>query len=350
MDRFLILLLAAAALIQAACTSPVQRFNAEYFVFGTLVEVELADTTESAAAEIFTQLQQEFQRLHRDWHAWEPGTLSDINAAIKAGKSHPLPDDLRQLILQSQELERQSGGRFNATIGELIGAWGFHTSEYPVLGPPPGADLIRELLNRQPSSHDLKIDNAQLRSTNPAVQLDFGGIAKGAAVDRAIRLIRTAGVPAALVNAGGDLRAFGRPGGQPWRIAIQNPFGGILGGVEIDQDEALFTSGNYQRFRQDQNQRYSHIIDPRSGWPVPDVAAVTVITRHGARGDAAATALVVAGKRDFLAVAAELAIDQALLVDSNGEILLTDGMRYRLPDLAGLKIKISAAAESADRD
>ncbi len=100
------------------------------------------------------------------------------------------------------------------------------------------------------------------------MQLDFGGIAKGYAVDLAVARLRELGIGSAIVNAGGDLRAFGRHGDRPWRVAVRKPGGGTIGTLEVRQDEAMFTSGNYERFRQDEQERYPHILDPRSGWPV----------------------------------------------------------------------------------
>jgi thiamine biosynthesis lipoprotein len=100
--------------------------------------------------------------------------------------------------------------------------------------------------------------------------------------------------------------------------------------VAVRDDEALFTSGNYERFRQDQLERYPHILDPLSGWPVKDVASVTVITQEGIVADAAATALVVAGLNGWSAVAGALDLNQVLVVDESGMVYLTPLMEQRI--------------------
>ena len=169
-----------------------------------------------------------------------------------------------------------------------------------------------------------------MSSENRYVQLDFGGIAKGYAVDLAIGRLRELGITNAIVNAGGDLRAMGHHGDRPWKVAVRKPGGGIIGAVEIRDDEALFTSGNYERFRQDRLMRYPHILDPRSGWPVEDVASVTVIASEGIVADAAATALVVAGLNGWSAVARALDLNQVLVVDESGTISLTPEMERRM--------------------
>ena len=139
---------------------------------------------------------------------------------------------------------------------------------------------------------------------------------------------------------GGDLRAFGSHGDRPWRIAVRDPAGGIIAALEAGKDEAIFTSGNYERFRQDNESRYPHILDPRTGWPVKDLASVTVITREGWLADAAATALIVAGLDDWVEVARSLGLDQVLLVDETGKAYLTEKMNERVDFVEGVEKEI----------
>ena len=313
----------------AACQRE-EEHNAELFVFGTIVEVKLWGATREQANRAFTEIQQMFQGMHRNWHAWEPGRLVDINHAFAIGQAAEADPDIVEMIRQSQRIEQKTDGRFNPAIGALIRLWGFHTSDYPIIGPPPDQADIDAVLIHYPSSRDIHIDGLQLRSENPLVQLDFGGIAKGYAVDLAIRHLQDMGITNAIVNAGGDLRATGRHGERPWRVAVRKPGGGIIGAVDVHGDEALFTSGNYERFRQDEQERYPHILDPRSGWPVEDVASVTVIAGEGILADAAATALVVAGLADWPAVAHTLGLNQVLLVDESGTVYLTPEMDQRV--------------------
>ncbi len=321
---------AVVCLILLAACHRDQEHSAELFVFGTIVEVKLWGASDEQANRAFAELQQMFQGMHQNWHAWEPGRLVDINNAFADGRPVEADRDIVEMIRRSQLIEQKSDGRFNPTIGALIRLWGFHTSDYPIIGPPPDSAEIDEILIHNPSSRDIRIDGLQLRSENPFVQLDFGGIAKGYAVDLAIRHLQDMGISNAIVNAGGDLRAMGRHGERPWRVAVRKPGGGILGAVEVRGDEALFTSGNYERFRQDELKRYPHILNPRSGWPVEDVASVTVITTEGIEADAAATALVVAGLAGWPAVARALDLNKVLVVDESGKVYLTPEMEQRL--------------------
>jgi thiamine biosynthesis lipoprotein len=178
-----------------------------------------------------------------------------------------------------------------------------------------------------------------MSTTNPAVQLDFGGVAKGYAIDIACDLLRDMGIENSIVNAGGDLKTLGAHGERAWRIAIRSPGGGVVGSLEAGRDEAIFTSGNYERFRQDNQTRYPHILDPRNGWPVRELASVTVVTREGLLADAAATALIVAGLEDWSSVARALDLDQVLMVDESGTVWVTEKMRARMSFAEGVEVR-----------
>jgi len=323
----------AAALVALALLTACQRetqHSADLFVFGTIVEIKLWGASQEQSDRAFSEIQQMFQGMHRDWHAWERGLLVEINEAFAEGQAVTATPEIVEMIRVSQWAEQQSGGCFNPAIGGLVALWGFHTSDYPIIGPPPAQSEIDRILSHRPSTLDVQIDGLRLTSDNPFVQLDFGGIAKGYAVDLAVGRLRELGIDNAIVNAGGDLRAFGRHGDRPWRVAVRRPGGGTVGTVEVRGDEALFTSGNYERFRQDEVERYPHILDPRTGWPVRDVASATVISDNGAVADAAATALIVAGLDEWEAVARSMGLAQVLIIDEAGRVYLTPAMADRV--------------------
>jgi thiamine biosynthesis lipoprotein len=316
-------------LLLASCQRNEEQ-SAELFVFGTIVEIKLWGASQKQADDAFAEIQKMFQLMHQDWHAWEPGRLTAINKAFEEGRTVLADDDIVEMIRRSQFIEVQTDGRFNPAIGELIGLWGFHTSDYPIVGPAPSQTEISQVLAHHPSSMDIHINGLELRSDNPAVQLDFGGIAKGYAVDLTINRLRDMGISNAIVNAGGDLRAMGTHGERPWRVAIRKPGGGNIGSTQVQGDEAIFTSGNYERFRQDKTERYPHILDPGTGWPATDIASVTVIAQEGILADAVCTALVVAGLESWPEVARALELDQVAVVDEFGTVYLTTAMEQRI--------------------
>lgn len=326
--RLSVLLLMLSLL--GACQRPVAEYRETQYLFGTLVEFTIRGVDPAQAEIAVAAVGADFQRMHTDWHAWKPGELSQLNQQLPDGEFHPVSPFLLPLIEQSNVLARQSDNLFNPAIGQLVKLWGFHSDTLPN-GPPPPRDVIRALVEKQPRMADILIDDNQARSRNPAVSLDFGGFAKGVALDIAMQRLRSMGIQNAIINAGGDLNAIGSHGARPWKVGVRHPQGeGVLAAVELADGEAIYTSGNYERYREHAGVSYSHIIDPRTGMPVSHVASVTVIDNVGARADAAATALSVAGPDDWYRIARQMRLRYVMLVDEQGRVYMNPAMAERI--------------------
>jgi thiamine biosynthesis lipoprotein len=316
----------------AGCERQPKAYHEQLLVFGTVVDVQLWDVKEQQGRQAVARLAEDFEYMHRTWHAWHPGALGRVNALLESGQWFTAAPSVMPLIERGSELSQRSGGLFNPAIGKLIALWGFASDE-PPRGPPPSSEAIHAILDQHPQMTDIEQQGLKMRGTNPALKLDFGAFAKGYAVDRAIEALQEMGIHNAVVNAGGDLRAIGRHGNRPWRVGIRHPREpGILASVEVEGDESVFTSGDYERFFDWQGVRYDHIIDPRSGRPAQGLSSVTVFTRQADLADAAATALFVAGPKeeDWLPVARAMGISGALLVDDAGKVQITPGIEKRI--------------------
>lgn len=302
-------------------------------VFGTYVTISIWGGDPEQEQRAVAAITSDFQQMHHDWHAWEPGVLVNINQKIAKGEPavvQPSPLSVIPLLKQAKELSKQSEGLFDPAVGALLNMWGFQQNERPS-GPPPARSKIDAWLSNRPTMADVTITDTTVSSRNNRVQFDLGAFAKGVAVDRAIARLREFGIKNAIVNGGGDLRAIGSKGGQPWRVGVRHPQGeGILAAIEVSGDESVFTSGNYERFNEYKGVRYAHILDPRTGWPVMGITSVTVIHSNGAVADAAATALVVAGVKDWHRIAQKMGIKMAMVVEESGVVHLNPKMRSRL--------------------
>ena len=306
-------------------------YATQIYVFGTVVDIEIAGVTDQRGSQLSATIADRFQQMHRDLHAWKPGALDTFNACIKTQQPCQITLELQEIIRSATQLEHASNGLFNPASGNLVRMWGFHTDDYPIHQPPPQNQAINRWVSAMPSMAQLELDDGYIKSSNPNVRLDFGGFAKGIAVDYAIKLLQDARVAGGMVNAGGDLRAFGKKFGRPWRVAVRHPSeGSVLAGLEVADDEAIFTSGNYARFGEHGGIRYAHILDPRTGRPVTRIASATVVAKQGDVADAAATALVVAGPRNWREIAAKMGLRNVLLVDHNGCLYLDKDMMQRL--------------------
>lgn len=309
-------------------------------MFGTQVNIEIVDTPKTQAQLAITDIEKRFQQFNRDWHAWEKGgILSKINRAIAQQTPIEIPSSVKQFIVKSQNLAAQSNYLFDPGIGQLIALWGFHSEDWQ--GPPPSEAEIKAWLKERPSISDITFNNNQLISHNPKVQLDFGGNAKGLALDIAIETLQQSGIRNAIVNIGGDMRIIGdkRPihdqrtqAQQAWRIGIQSPLNPNkpIAWLAVSGDESIVTSGSYQRFFEWQGKRYSHIINPNTGTPADAFLSVTVIHSDATTADAAATALMIAGPNNWQLIAEKMGITQAVLIDQSNQLQMTPAMKNRL--------------------
>jgi FAD:protein FMN transferase len=302
-------------------------------VFGTQVAISIYDDSEQRAQELGAQVLNEFDRLHHKFHAWQPSQLTALNDSIARGEVYEADQEMVDLLKSATVLSEQSGNLFNPAIGHLIRLWGFQSSDIIEHGPAP--EEISRWVNADPRMTDLVFNGTRISSRNKAVMLDLGGYAKGYALDQAAKILRTAHVKAALVNTGGNILAIGQPGDRPWKVGIRDPRGeGSIASVELHDNEAIGTSGDYQRYFMKDGKRHPHIIDPRTGQTVDLVASVTIIASGGSdaglRSDGNSKPLFIAGPQQWKAMAQHLGLKEVMLIDANRHVEMTPAMQERM--------------------
>ena len=324
-------LIFALIFLLSACGKE-QLYQEQGFVFGTLVDVSIYGEAESNAKQAVAEVMQEFQRLHTMLHAWQPSELSEANAAFAQGDSIAVSAELAAMLQDATKISQQSQSLFNPAIGGLIALWGFHADEFKAV--QPDETKIAEWVKANPQMSDLSIVRGRVQSKNTSVQLDLGGYAKGYALDKAVEILRKRGIHNALVNIGGNVIALGQHGKRAWRVGIQHPRkSGALASLDLRDSEAIGTSGDYQRYFMVGNVRYCHLINPRSGYPMQGVQAVTILTRGahaGVLSDAASKPLFISGAHGWRAAATQMNLPEAMLVDAQGIIHLTAALQKRI--------------------
>jgi thiamine biosynthesis lipoprotein len=325
------LVVLAALLLLAACGKPLLH-RQESFVFGTRVEVLIAGLDEAQARPAAAAVLQEFDRLHRTYHAWQASELSALNEVIGAGKTQAVTPEMAALIADAQRIAVLGEQLFDPGIGGLIKLWGFQSEEFKAVLPDTSA--LTEWRATRPGIADVQLDGLRVSSRQRAVALDFGGYLKGVALDRAAEILRAQGVSNALINIGGNVMALGSKNGVRWRVGIQHPRQpGPLATLALDDGEAIGTSGDYQRYFELDGKRYCHLLDPRSGEPVIHTQALSVVItprpQAGTLSDAASKPLFIAGD-DWPRLARQLAIDQVLRVDAEGRVQVSAALQRRL--------------------
>ncbi|MCM2289294.1 MAG: FAD:protein FMN transferase [Sulfuritalea sp.] len=346
MFRLLSLLVAVLAL--AGCGQP-EPWRQESYVFGTRVELAIAGVPEAQARAAGTRVLQDFDYLHRTYHAWQPSELSALNEAIAAGRSHDVSAEFSGYIREAQGIAAAGEHLFDPGIGRLIALWGFHSDDIQPRLPDPAA--VQALLAQHPSIADLRVDGLRVSSRNKSVALDFGGYLKGVALDRAAASLKKDGIAHALINIGGNVMALGSrdAAGTPWRIGIQHPRPQTVGGaplatLELKDGEAIGTSGDYHRYFDVAGRRYCHLLDPRSGFPADGTQAVTVLIapgeKTGMRSDALSKPIFIAG-REWRAMAQKLGVEAVLRVGADGTVSATPAMRARVKiEVPDLKVEL----------
>lgn len=255
------------------------------------------------AAAIAAVLREADQHLS-GWNA--AGELARINDS-RSTDWLPISPQLLEVLRESANVSRASGGAFDVTVGPLVRAWGFGAGAVAD-APMPSPTLLDQLRATVGQERlELRDQPPALRKAVPGLTLDLDGIAPGWAVDRIAGRLESLGVTDYLVELGGEVRARGRsPAGRPWRVAIERPVPGRprpLAVIELDA-RGVSTSGDYRDYRDIGGRRVSHTIDPRTGRPVDHgLAEVTVVHASVAAADAWATALMVLGPEEGMRLA-----------------------------------------------
>lgn len=254
-------------------------------------------SSRSSLAEVEIQVNQRLERVNQLMSTYLPNSeLSRFNNS-DVGQWFSISEETATVIELALQISEQTDGAFDITVATLVDLWGFGPSQNP---PEPPADkLIQDELTKV-GYRFLKFRNSPLSVMKESrIRVDLSAIAKGYAVDLVADYLDKLGIESYMVEVGGEIRAKGlKPQQQPWRIAIESPVveqRTVQKVVELS-DIAVATSGDYRNYFEKDGVRYSHTIDPGTGYPIAhNLASVTVLSKTSAKADALATAFTVMG-------------------------------------------------------
>jgi len=317
----------AALALLASCQHQVEDVKETRLLLGTVVTFTVAGVPEDIALQAITQAVSAMQGVEDRFttHGDVSNTVKTFNQAA-VGEAVQLDTDVDTLLQQSITYWKQTQGAFDPTLGDLNMRWGF-SGDVPPTQALSKAE-VKQALARSGVEHIRRIAPRTWVKDKAGVQLDFGAIAKGLAIDEGIIKLQHLGIQHAIINAGGDMRILGDHSGQAWRIAIRHPRQDTaLGWLDISADTSIVTSGDYERFFISKGKRYHHIINPKTGFPAMQSMSVTVQAPTATQADVLSTALFVLGFKKGMPLVESMPHVEAIWVDSNMQIHMSSGMK-----------------------
>jgi len=316
-----------ALFLLVSCQPQLQDIKETRFLLGTVVTFTVAGEPEDVALQAITQAAAAMQAVENTFttHGDVLNTVKTFNQAA-VGEAVQLDTAVDTLLQQSIKYWRETQAAFDPTLGDLNMRWGFSGDVAPrkVLSK----EEVRQALAHSGVDNIRRIAPRTWVKDKAGIQLDFGAIAKGLAIDEGIAKLQHLGIQHAIINAGGDMRILGDHSGQAWRIAIRHPRQDTaLGWLDISADTSIVTSGDYERFFISQGKRYHHIINPKTGFPAIQSVSVTVQAPTAMQADALSTALFILGFEKGLSLVESMPNVEAIWVDPNMLVHMSSGIK-----------------------
>jgi thiamine biosynthesis lipoprotein len=298
-------------------------FSREEAIMGTLVRVELWHDDAGAARAAMAAVMDEMHRIDAAMSPYKPESeLSRINREA-AQKPVAISREMFDLIERSIEFSKLSNGAFDITFSSVG-----YLYDYRKHIKPSDEEIARALPGINYRHLELDRNHRTIRFARPGVRIDLGGIAKGYAVDNGIAILRKRGVTNALVSAGGDSRLLGDRRGRPWNVGVRDPRRrGELAAMLPLENVAISTSGDYERYFEEDGVRYHHIINPRTGKSASGVHSVTVIGPDGITTEGLTKSVFIMGPKAGLELTESQKGVEAVVIDAEGRLHVSKGLQ-----------------------
>jgi thiamine biosynthesis lipoprotein len=230
--------------------------------------------------------------------------------------------ELFNLIKRSIRVSEQSRGAFDITFASVGYLYDYRKKQLP-----SKTDIKSKLKAINYKNIILDEQNQTFYFTQPGMRIDLGGIAKGHAVDNAIKILQQQGITQAMVSAGGDTRIIGDKHGQPWLVGIRAPRDKNKSAVVLPLSQtAISTSGDYERYFLKNGVRHHHIISPKTGDSVHELRSVSILAQDSTTADALSTTVFILGLNEGMKLVASLPGIEAIIIDNKGKMFYSDGL------------------------
>jgi len=318
---FLIVLFLIGFFVGRSCDTEPKTYRQTQILLGTVVDIQVRDTDEKKAEDAIKKAFTEVKRIDDLFT-----TYSEESPIWKLNNSNDslisVDPEIFSLIILCDSITKISNGSFDVSLDNLTQVWGFYT-DYPHIPRKAAIDSALLVSGWQ----KIRLAGYDKIIRHKKVGLNFGAIAKGYAVDKAIDVLKNSGIQSALVNAGGEIKALGND----WIIGVQHPreVNEIIRRIKLN-GMSVATSGDYENYFEKDGVRYHHILDPKTGSPSRGLQSVTVIHKDNAFADGLATAVFVMGKEKGLELIESLNETEAMIIDEYGNIIYSSGFNEYL--------------------
>jgi thiamine biosynthesis lipoprotein len=306
-----------------------QWFSNSFQVMGTQAHLEFwldaSEQNSHTSAQLITLVQKEMQRIDKAMSPYKTTSeLSIVNN--KAGNEAVIISrELFELLAESQKISVLSDGAFDITYASVG-----YQYDYREKQRPDQASINNALKAIDYRAVVLAPKKLTVSFSHPGVKIDLGGIAKGYAVKQCITLLKGAGIKHALVSAGGDTGLLGDRRGRPWYVGIKHPRAEEKNAVQLPlSDEAISTSGDYERYFIEEGVRYHHIINPKTGDSARKVVSVSIIGKDSTYVDALSTTVFVKGLQAGMAFIDQLPEYEAIIIDNQQTLHMSKGLQQQ---------------------
>jgi thiamine biosynthesis lipoprotein len=296
-------------------------------LMGTLVEITAVAPDRAVAQTAAASALTEIRRLEGLLSTWiATSELSRVNAAA-GHQAVPVSPETLTVLARSLEVAKLTDDAFNIAIGPAVQAWSI--SEQGRVPDDEELVRLRSLVDLTQVQLDYTAGTVFLR--REGMRIDVGGIGKGYAADKAVAAMQAAGATGGVVALSGDIKAFGSLPDGPPSVGIRHPrqADALLGRLALE-DEAISTAGDYERYFEREGIRYHHILDSWTLKPARGCQSVTVLAREGVLADGLDTAVFVLGAKRGMELIERLPDVEAVIVDSEGDVHVSSGLKHRL--------------------
>ena len=318
------LLVAFLGLVMFGSTAACAEWHSEFAdKMGTRMEVRVWHHDAAEARRLIAAGMAEFDRIEAGMSTYRSDSeISRVNALAAAGPV-PIGAELYGLVQRSLDMSVLSGGAFDITYDSVGRFYDFRSRVKPTEAE------IREHLPQIDYRHVL-LDPARrtIRFSVPGTRINLGGIAKGHAVERVVALLRSRGVTNGLATAGGDTRLLGDRRGEPWVIGVRDPDDAdkMVTRLALD-DEAISTSGDYERYFDEGGERVHHILNPRTGKSASGIRSVTVVGPDAVMTEGLTKTIFINGPESGIRLVESLGGYEAVVVDAQRRVFLSRGLQ-----------------------